>query len=116
MIQVQTDHNLSGSMPIICMHRQCQKRCPLMVSNSIQNWKMPMKVLQEMLRKKFGTLNYKVKIHLPIGKNKTLIELIKDELGGKIMNKITALRPNMYSHLTDDNPLAKKPKKNKELK
>ena len=33
MIQVQTDHNLSASVPIICMHRQCQKRCPLMVSN-----------------------------------------------------------------------------------
>ena len=29
------------------------------------------------VEKKFGTLNYKVKIHLPIGKNKTLIELMK---------------------------------------
>ena len=60
------------------------------------------------VEKRFGTINCKVKIHLPIGKNKTLIELIKDELGGKIMKKIAALRPNMYSHLTDDNVLAKK--------
>ena len=63
------------------------------------------------VEKRFGTINCKVKIHLPIGKNKTLIELIKDELGGKIMKKIAALRPNMYSHLTDDNCWQKKPQR-----
>ena len=34
---------------------------------------------------------------------KRVIELMKDELGGKIMTKTAALRPKTYSYLTDDN-------------
>ena len=37
------------------------------------------------------------------GKNKKVIELMKDELGGKIMKKFAALRKKSYSYLTDNN-------------
>ena len=41
-------------------------------------------------------------IPLPIGKNKKVIGLTKDELGGKILTEFVALGPKTYSYLTDD--------------
>ena len=38
---------------------------------------------------------------LPIGKNKKVICLFKDELGGKIMTEIVALRAKAYAYLLD---------------
>ena len=43
-----------------------------------------------------------IKRPLPIGKNKKVPDLFKDELGGKIMTEIVALRPKTYSYLMDD--------------
>ena len=46
-----------------------------------------------MLKKRFDTSNYEVKIPLRNEKNKKVIGLMKDELGGKIMKEFAALRP-----------------------
>ena len=47
---------------------------------------------------------------LPIGKNKKVIGMFKDELGGKIMKEFCSLRAKTYSYLMDDNREVKKSK------
>ena len=59
---------------------------------------------------RFDTSNYEVNRPLPIGKNKKVIGLMKDELGGKIIMEFVTLRPNTYSYLTDDGKEDKKAK------
>ena len=54
------------------------------------------------VEKRFGTSNYECARPLPTGKNKKVIGLMKDELGGKIMTEFIALIPKTYSYLTDD--------------
>ena len=51
---------------------------------------------------RFDTSNYEVNRPLPTGKNKKVIGLMKDELGGKVITEFVALRPKTYSYLTDD--------------
>ena len=51
---------------------------------------------------RFDTSNYEVNRPLPAGKNKKLIGLMKDELGGNIITEFVTLRPKTYSFLTDD--------------
>ena len=58
----------------------------------------------------FGTSNYESDRPLPTGKNKKVIVLMKDELGGKIMTEFVALRPKTYSYLMNDNIEVKKAK------
>ena len=47
--------------------------------------------------KRFDTSNYEVNRPLPIGKNKKVIGLMKDELGGMIMTEFVALIPRYIS-------------------
>lgn len=42
-----------------------------------------------------------------------MIELLKDELGGRIKKEFVALRLNMYSYQTDDRHIGKKTKAKK---
>ena len=54
------------------------------------------------VEKRFDTSNYECNRPFPTGKNKKVIGLMKDELGGKIMTEFVALRPKTYSYLTDN--------------
>ena len=68
------------------------------ISNDVQIW--------------YDTSNYdeNYKRPLPIGKNKKVIGLFKDELGGRIMKEFCALRAKTYSYLMDDDSEVKKSK------
>ena len=60
----------------------------------------------------FDTSNYNGKDErpLPIGKNKKVIGLFKDELGGKIMTEFCALRAKAYAYKLDHDTEMKKAK------
>ena len=66
------------------------------ISNDVEKW--------------FDTSNYDKndKRPLPIGKNKKVPGLFKDELGGKIITEVVAIRPKTYAYLTDDDNKHKK--------
>ena len=68
------------------------------ISNNVEKW--------------FDTSNYDKndKRLLLIGKNKKVLSLFKDELGGKIIAEFVALRPKAYSYLDDDGNEHKKSK------
>ena len=62
------------------------------------------------IENRFDTSNYEVNRPLPTGKNKKVIGLMKDELGGKIITEFVTLRPKTYSFLIDDGKEDKKAK------
>ena len=68
------------------------------ISNDVERW--------------FDTSNYNKndKIPLPIGKNKKVPGLFKDELEENIITEAVALRPKTYAYLTDDGSDHKKAK------
>ena len=55
-----------------------------------------------MLKKRFNTSNYEVNRPLPSEKNKKVIGLLKDKLGGNIMTEFIALRPKSYCYIMND--------------
>ena len=71
------------------------------ISNDVEKW--------------FDTSNYDKndKRPLPIDKNKKVPGLIKNELGGKIIIEVVAIRPKAYAYLTDDGNELKKAKGNR---
>ena len=68
------------------------------ISNDVETW--------------FDTSNYDKndKTPLPIGKNKKVTGLFKNELGGKIITEVVVLRPETYAYLMDDGRNHKKSK------
>ena len=64
---------------------------------------------------RFDTSTYEVDRSLPRGMNKKVIGVMKDELGGKIMIELVALRPKIYSYLMDDDSSEKKAKGTKNV-
>ena len=48
------------------------------------------------VEKKYDISNYTVEKPLPMGKNKKVIGMMKDELGGKIIKEFVGLRPKCY--------------------
>ena len=58
----------------------------------------------------FDNSNYELDRPLPKGKNKKIIELMKDKLGGKFMKEFLGLRAKTYSYLIDDGSEDKKAK------
>ena len=67
------------------------------------------------VEKWFDTSNYDKddKRPLSIGKNKNVIGLFKDELGGKIMKEFVRLRAKTYAYLMNDDSEHKKAKETK---
>ena len=60
------------------------------------------KVIANDVEKKFDLSNYEDDKPLPAGKNKKVIGLMKDKLGGRVITEFVALRPKTYSYLADD--------------
>ena len=73
------------------------------------------KDIAEDVETRFDTSNYELDRPLPKGKNKKVIGLMKDELGGKIMIKFVGLIARTYSYLTDDGSEDKKAKDTKSV-
>ena len=64
--------------------------------------------IADSVHKRFDTSNYEVNRPLLTRKNKKLLRLIKDKLGGNIMTAFVARRPKTYFNLMDDDNHDKK--------
>ena len=71
------------------------------------------KEIAEDVETRFDTSNYELYRPLPKGKNKKVIGLMKDELGGEIMKEFAILRAKTYSYLRHNNDENKKVKSTK---
>ena len=54
------------------------------------------------VERRFDTPSYEIDRPLSRGKNKKLIGLMKDELGGRVMIEFIVLKPKTYAYLMDD--------------
>ena len=68
------------------------------------------KDISEDVETRFDPSNYHVNRSLPIGKNKKVLGLMKDKLGGQIMKIFVGLRPKTYAYLKGNDDEIKKQK------
>ena len=87
IINIKTEENAT---------RNCYKKFYEHIANDVE--------------KEFNISNYDVDRPLPIGKDKKVIGLMKDELGGKIMTEFVVIISKTYSYLMDDSNSHKKAK------
>ena len=73
------------------------------------------KDIAEDVEKRFDTSNYEIGRPLPKGKNKNVIGLMKDELGGQTMKHFVVLRAKISSYLKENNDENKKSKRCKKV-
>ena len=80
------------------------KLCYMDMDSFIMNIRMNdfYKYIANDVEKRFDTSNYEVNRPLPTGKNKKVIGLMKDELGGKIITEFVTLRPKTYLYLINN--------------
>ena len=71
------------------------------------------KDIEEDVKTTFDTSNYELDRPVSKGKNKELIGLMKDELGGIIMIEFVGLRAKPHSYLKDDDSEDRKSKERK---
>ena len=71
------------------------------------------KDIAENIKERFDTSNCIYDRPLPTGVNKKVVGLMKDEVGGGIINEFTALTPKAYSYKMDDFTELKKAKRTK---
>ena len=76
---------------------------------------LKLKIFIKILLAMFDTSNFDERDNrpLPIGKNKKVIGLLKEQLGGKIMKEFCALRAKTYAYSMDDDSERKKPEEQK---
>ena len=93
------------------------KLCYMDTDNFIMNIKTNdfYKDIANDVENRFDTSNYEANRPLPMKKNKKIIGLMKDELGGKIITEFVSVRPKTYSYLTDDGKEDKKAKETKNV-
>ena len=72
------------------------------------------KDIAEDVETRLETSNFVINRPLSKGKNKKVIGLMKNELGGQIMKEFFGLRAKTYSYLKDNNDEDKKQKAQKE--
>ena len=60
------------------------------------------KDISQDVNERFDTSNYTFDRPLPKGKNKKVIGLMKDDLGGGIITEFVTLKPKTYSYITND--------------
>ena len=73
------------------------------------------KDIAEDVETRFETTNFEIDRLLPKGKNKKIIGLLKDELGGKIIKEFVGLKAKTYSYLKENIDEDKKAKGRKNL-
>ena len=98
-------------------YQQNEKLCYMDTDSFIINIKTDdcYKDISNDVQKRFDMSYYEINRPLTIGRNKKVIGLMKDELGGKIMTELVALRPKIYSYLMDDSDNNKKLKEQKSV-